>query len=171
MAKPRIEPLAGDFEGAQSLNVLRTLAHHQPLWDRFRRFSGYFLFKGLLPPRERELVILRVGWRCESEYEFGQHTTMGKEAGVTEKEIQRLAQESTDGWSEADRALVAFADELCATNTVSDPTWERLAGRWSEGELMELVMVAGCYRMVSGFLNAVKVQREPGVPGWPANYG
>jgi hypothetical protein len=27
---------------------------------------------GALPPRVRELTILRTGWNCRSEYEFGQ---------------------------------------------------------------------------------------------------
>ena len=33
--------------------------------------------------------------------------------------------------------------------------------------LVELVVVAGFYRMVSGFLNSAGVQLDAGVPGWP----
>jgi len=29
------------------------------------------------------------------------------------------------------------------------------------------VTLAGFYGMVAGFLNATRVQREPGTPGWP----
>ncbi len=171
MGEPRIAPVEGDFEGVYDLNIFRTLAKHKPLYDRFNRFAGYFLFKGLLPARERELVILRVGWRSESVYEFGQHTRIGGDAGLTDDEIQRLAREPTDGWDDPDRDLIDFADQLCTTNAVSDPTWQRLASRWTEAELIELLLVAGCYRMVSGFLNGVQVQREPGVAGWPAPTG
>jgi alkylhydroperoxidase family enzyme len=63
--------------------------------------------------------------------------------------------------------LVALADELCATNNVSDATWAALAARWSDAELVELVALAGFYRMVSGFLNATGVELDPGVPGFP----
>ena len=35
-------------------------------------------------------------------------------------------------------------------------------------ELIELVIVAGFYRMVSGFLNTMGVELDPGVPSWPA---
>jgi hypothetical protein len=33
--------------------------------------------------------------------------------------------------------------------------------------LVELVVVAGFYRLVSGFLNTMGVQLDAGVPGWP----
>jgi len=165
--QPRIAPLEGDPDGVLPLNIFRTLAHHPKLLDRFGRFGGFLLYKGMLPGRERELVILRTGWRSGSVYEFGQHTVMGEAAGVTPEEVRRLAREGTDGWSAADRDLVVFVDELCATNGVSDPTWARLSARWSDAEMLELLVVAGFYRLVSGLLNSVGVQLEEGTPGWP----
>jgi 4-carboxymuconolactone decarboxylase len=80
-----------------------------------------------------------------------------------------LATEETAGWSAPDGDLVSMVDELCATNSVTDATWSALAARWSEPELLELVVVAGFYRLVSGFLNSVGVQREPGTAGWPGD--
>jgi 4-carboxymuconolactone decarboxylase len=164
---PRIEPLDVELEGVPQLNIFLTLAKHRRLYDRFSRLGGFLLYRGLLPAREREIVILRTGWRSASVYEFGQHTRFGQEAGLTLDEIRRLATEGTDGWSGEDRVLVVFADELCATNAVSDGTWAALAARWSEEELLELVVLAGFYRLVSGFLNTVGVQLEPGTAGWP----
>jgi alkylhydroperoxidase family enzyme len=160
----------GELEGLPPLNIFRTVAHHPKLLDRFQRFGGFLLYRGLLPDRERELVILRVGFRCGSVYEFGQHTLMGASAGLTAAEIEQLATETKngkDGWGDADHDLVTFADELCATNAVTDATWSRLAARWSESELLELLVVAGFYRLVSGLLNSTGVQREPDTPGWP----
>jgi alkylhydroperoxidase family enzyme len=164
---PRIAAVESDPEGFLALNIFRTMVKHRGLAERFNRLGGYLLIKGLLPPRERELVILRVGWRCGSVYEFGQHTLMSRPAGVTEDEIRRLAQESTDGWAEGDQDLILLADELCASNTVTQPTWDRLAARWSDEEMIELVILGGFYRMVSGFLNSVGVELDAGVPGWP----
>ena len=166
-AVPRIAPSAEGGEGLMDLNIFRTLAHHPALHDRFGRFGGYLLYKGLLPARERELVILRVGWRCRSVYEFGQHTVVGRASGLGDEEIRRAATAGTDGWEPRDRDLVDLADELCTTDTVSDGLWARLAERWSEPELLELVVVAGFYRMVSGLLNSVGVQLDEGTPGWP----
>lgn len=150
------------------LNIFGALAHHPKLLKRFNLMGGFILNKGLLPAREREIVILRVGWNARAVYEFGQHTVIGKEVGLTDDEIAGLAGGQHD-WSDADRLLIALADDLCADDCVSDATWAGLAERWSEAQLVELLIVAGFYRLVSGFLNSVGVPLDDGVPGWPAS--
>jgi 4-carboxymuconolactone decarboxylase len=164
---PRIAPAGEVPEGLPPLNIFATLAKHPKLLDRFNRFGGFLLYKGLLPAREREIVILRVGWRSGSIYEFGQHTVIGMGVGVTDEEVSRLAAEDKDGWADRDRDLVDLADQLCSTNSVDDYLWERLSANWNEQELMEFLIVAGFYRLVSGFLNATGVELEAGTPGWP----
>jgi 4-carboxymuconolactone decarboxylase len=149
------------------INIFGTLGHHPKLLKRFNVLGGFFLNSGLLPAREREIVILRVGYRCRAVYEFGQHTIIGLRVGLTNDEIAALASSTAGTWSPKDQALIALADDLCADNCVSDVTWSALGADWNEAELLELVMVAGMYRMVSGFLNTMGVQLDEGVPGWP----
>jgi 4-carboxymuconolactone decarboxylase len=167
-AGPRIAPLPPREGKPPSLNIFRTLAHNKALEKGFLHLGGHLLGGGVLPERERELVILRVGFRAGSEYEFGQHTRIGHEAGLTEGEIARLAECGTGEWSADDAALVTLADELCDDDAVSETTWARLSTRWSEAELLELLLLAGFYRLVSGMLNSVGVALEPTTPGWPA---
>jgi 4-carboxymuconolactone decarboxylase len=151
------------------LNIFGALAQHPKLLKRFNLLGGFLLNKGLLPPRERELVILRIGWNAQAKYEFGQHTIIGKQAGLTDDEINALTKApDVHPWSGNDAALIAMSDELAADDCVTDTTWERLATRWSEAELVELLVVAGFYRLVSGFLNSAGVQLDAGVPGFPA---
>ena len=64
------------------LNIFGALAHHPRLLRRFSAMGGELLQSGLLPPRDREIVVLRVGWRRGSVYEFGQHTLIGAAAGL-----------------------------------------------------------------------------------------
>jgi alkylhydroperoxidase family enzyme len=150
------------------LNIFGTIAHHPRLLKRFMNFAGLFLNKGLLPAREREIVILRVGWNCQSVYEFGQHTIIGERVGLSLDEVAALTRDVDAGqWSEDDSYLIAMADELCDDNCVSDATWQALTKRWNEAELVELVMVAGVYRLVSGFLNTMGVELDADTPGWP----
>jgi alkylhydroperoxidase family enzyme len=154
--------------GGQPLNIFRTLAHQPTLLKRFNVLGGAFLARGVLPAREREIVILRVGWNCRSVYEFGQHTVIGRAAGLTDAEIGALATTRALGpWSADDETLIALADEICADDCASAATFEALRRRWSDAELVELVALAGFYRMVSGFLNTMGVQPEDGLPGWP----
>ena len=179
-SQPRIEPIT-EFDGeleeilanalrhdGKPLNIFGTLGHHPKLLKRFNLLGGFLLNKGLLPPRERELVILRVGANARAEYEFGQHTVIGLNCGLEQAEIDALVRPpDAHDWSDDDRALVALADDLHADDCVSDATWAALTTRWSDAELAELLVVAGFYRLVSGFLNSTGVQLDDGVPGFP----
>jgi len=150
------------------LNIFGTIAHHPKLLKRFMNFAGLFLNKGLLPAREREIVILRVGWNCQSVYEFGQHTVIGQRVGLSLTEIDALTKSPSEyQWSDRDATLIAMSDDLCNDNCVSESTWKKLAADWKEDELIELVMVAGTYRLVSGFLNTMGVELDQDTPGWP----
>ena len=93
---------------------------------------------------------------------------IGRRCGLTDEEIAALtAAADRHDWTADDRALIAMADDLCADDCVSDDTWAALAARWSDAELVELLVVAGFYRLVSGFLNSAGVQLDDGVPGFP----
>jgi alkylhydroperoxidase family enzyme len=165
----RIEPLAdgGGPDWLPPLNIFKTIAHNEPLARGFLSLGGHLLRGEVLPAREREIVILRTGWRAQSEYEFGQHTTIGLGVGVTADEVAWLADVGDPAWTADDAALVALVDELCYEDAVSDATWAQLAKRWSPEQLLELLVLAGYYRLVSGLLNGAGVALEPGTPGWP----
>lgn len=164
------ETLAGALtHDGTPLNIFGVLGVHPKLLKRFNLLGGFLLNKGLLPEREREVVILRVGWNAQSVYEFGQHTIIGRRVGLTDEEIAALTEPlEAHPWSAEDAALIALADELCDDDCVTDDTWAALSTRWSEAELVELLVVAGFYRLVSGFLNSAGVQLDDGVPGFPS---
>jgi hypothetical protein len=61
-----------------------------------------------------------------------------------------------------------MVDELCSDDFVGDETWQALSSRWSEEQLLELLVLAGYYRLVSGLLNSAGVALEVRTPGWPA---
>ncbi|MCP5027328.1 MAG: carboxymuconolactone decarboxylase family protein [Actinomycetia bacterium] len=152
----------------EPLNIFGVFAHHPKLLKRFNLLGGFILNKGLLPVREREIVILRVGWNAQSRYEFGQHTVIGRQCGLSDDEILRLTLPADEGaWSPDDQALVDLCDDLQSDDCVSADTWARLSSRWNDAEMIELVVTAGFYRMVSGFLNSTGVELDEGVPDFP----
>lgn len=163
---------AGTRPGRAPLNIFSTMVHNRRVADRVVRLGGAFLGKGTVAPREREIVILRVGHRASAVYEFGQHVVIGRREGLTGDEIADVATDDPRlDWSARDRALIALADELCADDCVGDATWAVLAESYSDEQLVELLMLAGYYRMISGFLNSAGVQPDEGVPGWPEDAG
>lgn len=154
--------------GAGGLNIFRTVAHHPKLLKRWLVFGGHVLVKSTVPARERELLILRTGWRCGSEYEFGQHTVIGAQAGLTEDEIRRIAREELDGWAPDDAMLLRAADELVGKFDLTQETYDSLGEQWSTQQVLDIVFTVGQYMMVSMMLKTFGVQLEPGTPGWPS---
>jgi len=151
-----------------AMNIFATMANHPGLLRRYLPFGGKLLNGGVIDPRVRELLILRTGWNCRCEYEWGQHARIGRQSGLTEAEITQVTVgPDADGWSPDDALVLTACDELCATHSISDATWARLADRLDARHLVELTLLVGHYVMIAGMLNALGVQREVGVEGFP----
>lgn len=161
------ELLRGVLVPGGTQNIFRTLARHPGLFRKWMPFGGKLL-NGKLAARERELAILRVGWLCQADYEWGQHVPIGKRAGLTDEEIARIPKgPAAPEWSDLDRAVLRATDELHETSYVSDATWATLAEAFDDRQLIELVMSIGHYHLVSFVLNTFGVEREEGVVGLP----
>ncbi|MCU1454141.1 MAG: carboxymuconolactone decarboxylase [Acidimicrobiales bacterium] len=177
-ARPRIAPLPADerdpvqaellagVDVGSTINIFATLVRHPGLFRRWMPFGGKLL-AGKLPARERELLILRIGWRCRAEYEWAQHVTIGRATGLTDEEIERIkAGPDAPGWAPFDAVLLRAADELKDDSCIGDETWAALAERYDERQLIEVPMVVGHYLLVSCTLNSLGVPLEDGVIGF-----
>jgi alkylhydroperoxidase family enzyme len=148
--------------------VASTVGRHPDLLEKWLPFVQHISEEQTLPPRDREMLILRIGWLCKAKYEFGQHSLVGLEAGLTDEEILRITKGPDDpGWSDFDAVLLRAADELHRDAIISDATWNALSQRYDEKQLMDVVFTVGQYNMVSWILNSFGVQLEDGVPGFP----
>lgn len=124
---------------------------------------------GKLPPREREMVILRTAWLVRSPFEFGEHVRYGHAQGLTTEEIERITQgSSASGWNEHDRAVLRGVEELLGDYAVSDATWATLAKTWSEPQLMELPGLVGSYALTAMLYNTLRFGMINGNPGFRA---
>lgn len=154
--------------GGRLLNIFGTLAHHPDLMKRWLVFGNHVLGKSTLAPRERELAILRVGWLCGSDYEYGQHVLIGKGVGLTEEECARVVDgPDAPGWSPLETLVLRATDELHDDQRIGDATWDALQGHLDVRQCLDLVFAVGQYHLVSMALNTLGVERDPGVPGFP----
>lgn len=182
LSAPRIEPLgmeqldeeqaailapfadpANAVGGGAVLNIFRTLARTPRALRGFLAWGNYILSRhNALPVREREIVILRTGWLCRSGYEFAQHTSIGRDCGLTGEDIARIkAGPDAPGWTALEAAMLRAADELVGDHFVTDATWAALAELGDKGR-MDLVYTVGQYTQVSMMLNSFGVQLETG---------
>jgi 4-carboxymuconolactone decarboxylase len=178
--RPRIAPLAPDAlddrarellggaaaPNATARNIFTTLVRHPGLFRHWLPFGGKLL-AGKIPPRDRELLILRTAWRCGSEYEWGQHVSIAEAAGLSAEEIARVRDgAAAPGWDPFDSALLGAVDELHDNARIGDITWEALAARYDERQMIEVPMLVGHYHMLAFALNSLGVPLEPGVAGF-----
>ena len=181
LSQPRITPLTADewtdeqraslearSREGRGYNVVGTLARHWEAAKKFQAWAYHIMGEtSTLVPRERELLILRIGWLCQAEYEWGQHVIFGREAGLTDAEIARIKEgPDADGWDPFDATLLRAADELHTDAFISDATWAALSERYTTQQLMDVVFTVGQYNMVSMALNSFGVQLDNGVAGF-----
>jgi alkylhydroperoxidase family enzyme len=153
----------------EPLALFRTLAVHDELMSRMRPLGAGILGHGRVSPHERELVIHRTCARAGAEYEWGVHAVAyGKPLGFSDELIAATAHGTADdpAFSEHDRLLIRLADELHDTGRVSDALWTELVQRFPSDQLLELVVAAGWYRLLSYVINVAGVPLEP----WAARF-
>jgi alkylhydroperoxidase family enzyme len=147
------------------LALFRTIARHPLLFERMRPLGAALLGRGSLPPRVRELLILRTCARCGADYEWGVHVTAYAGTAGLDDEVVRstvlVAPSAVAARDDDDARVMRLADELHDTGTVSDDGWRGLAARFDDAAMLEMLTVAGFYHLVSYIANAARVPHEP----------
>lgn len=163
------EALGTRARGEDTLDVFQTCLRNVELCRTWMPFTNYILSDTLsIPPRERELLILRIGYLCDSDYEWAQHAPLGLRVGLTADEVARIPKgPDAPGWSPLDVLLLRATDELHKDKFISDATWRALDERYDDRQMMDVVFTVGQYTMVSMFLNSAGVQLEKGQTGIP----
>jgi 4-carboxymuconolactone decarboxylase len=148
---------------------LRTLMWNPALQDAYAGFSRALHAAARLPVRDREIAILRHAWDCGADYQWGMHAESARAAGLTSAEIEALTRDDGD-WAEHERAIIAAVDELHAASRIGDQAWATLAGHYDEGQLIELLMVVGSYRLLAYIQGSVGIRPPAGTsPDLPGN--
>ena len=143
--------------------------------DTCRNYWAYtihFVRNYAIPLRDKELLILRTAWLSRGDYIWGRHNLIGQGAGLTEEQIGRItAGPDAAGWEDFERALLRAADELHTSRFISHPTWDKLAERYTEDQLREVVLIVGNYTQLAMFQNTLGALLEPDVEGLPDEAG
>jgi 4-carboxymuconolactone decarboxylase len=149
-------------------NIFSTLARHPDLFGAWLPFGGFLLGSGVLPARDRELLILRTGYNCGSSYEWGQHVRIAERVGIERSEILRVAEgPGAEGWTATEAALLRAADELHERAKIADETWAVLSSVYDDPALIEIAMLVGHYHLVAFALNSLEVELDDGLEGLP----
>lgn len=153
-----IAVIAGRVAGTRAPNLFLVLGKHRKLFRGWLHFAGRLMPGGLLKRRETELVILRIAHRRGCRYEFEHHSRLGRRAGLTATDIDRVtAEPGADGGSPREQTLLATADALLDKHDLDDADWRRLRDSCSEREAIELCLLVGHYDMLATTITALRI--------------
>lgn len=150
--------VSGLVTGTTPPNVFLVLGRHRKLFRGWLRFAGRLMPGGTLPRRDSELVILRVAHRRDCRYELEQHRRLGRRAGLSPAEIERVAEgPGASGWSPRQQVLLQVVDELQDAGDLTDETWAAVRAHLDERGAIELVLLAAHYDMLATAITTLRV--------------
>lgn len=169
---PYAEDIRREFDrimppGMAPLNIFRTVANNPRVLSRM--IAGGLLDRGSITIAERELVILRACAVCGAEYEWGVHVAgFSQKAGLSQSQIGDTTNQNPDPtlWADWQLMLIEMVDQLHQSNNINDDLWNRLSARYGDGQIIELVMLAGLYHAVSFIVNALGIENEDFAPSF-----
>ncbi len=147
--------------GRPAANVFATFARNPPVDALRNAVSGHIRGGSTLTPRHRELLLMRIGVLCRSEYEWAAHMRAGRGTGMNDADVERIARgPDAPGGDALETALLRATDELYRDDRVSDATWAELAARLDTQQLMDVVVAVTGYRTASMAINSAGVQLD-----------
>lgn len=164
----QVAPDASATPARPQSHILGIYAWHPAMIRGWMPFSNH-LRHSTLSDRVREIAIIRTAWLGFGEYEWAQHVRMSRAAGqLTDAEIEALSEgPGAAVWSAEDAAIVRAVDELCTIKNVADDSWKELEAQFSREQLIDFVFTVGTYDMHCTAFNALGLQLEPGMTGFP----
>jgi alkylhydroperoxidase family enzyme len=156
LTAPRIQPNQG-----RGINVGRTFGRYPLLNQRWSPRQSFILRTQLLTPQQREMLILRMGWNCQAEYEWAKHVgSVGRAREIGLDPVKIAEGADSAAWPAFEKHILRTADDLYRDGRVSDATWSGLATQFKPEQIMAAIYASSVYRAISMSLNAYGVQLD-----------
>ena len=151
----------GGRRGLSKFNVVRTLAHHPDLAARYMNLGVHVLRLSSLPPRLRELTVLRTACLFRADYEWTKHAEEARRLGVSEEEIEAIRVGSDSSvFSGLEKSALRAVEQLQKDTDIDDETWTVLAEHLDQPQLLDFLVTVGSYAMLAMVVNALRVDEE-----------
>jgi 4-carboxymuconolactone decarboxylase len=143
------------------LNIHNIMARHAELMQAWMPYRYHVVRDNRLTPRHRELLILRTAVNCRADYEWHHHVVRGREAGLSDQEIQRIKDgPAAQGWAPAEVSLLSAADDCLRDVKISDDTYRELGNHFDDQQLLDIISTVGMYMTLAVIINTFDVAME-----------
>jgi alkylhydroperoxidase family enzyme len=143
------------------LNVQRMTANAQKIFLVRSRLSNALFTQIDIDPKLRELAILRTAKDCHSVYEWTQHVPAATHVGMSDEQIAAIENwQNAKCFSEVERLVLQFTDEVNANVKAGRQTLEALKKHLTPGMIIELLIIIGHWRQTASILETTEVELE-----------
>ena len=173
MTEPRISRLQRDEVGPAAIaiydrylrdrgnvpNMFRTMAHRPEIFETAIAHMEAILNTGTLPKALKELVIVRTSQLNRTPYCLASHTAICRRLGWTDQQLQSMAAESLDTFTERERVAIHLAEVMTLdAHSYTEKDFATLRQHFSEGEAVELLASIGLFNYFNRFNDLLEME-------------
>jgi uncharacterized peroxidase-related enzyme len=145
-------------------NFLRTMAYRPEAMKDFARLYNDVMGPGPLGWRLKEMVYLAVSTINECGYCTSHHVETGRQAGLSDREIEDIQAETDRTFTAKERAALRYAREVTRTAAPENDTRDAAWSIFTTEEIVELAMVVAMANFTNRFSNGLSVPLDLTVP-------
>ncbi|MQA85869.1 MAG: carboxymuconolactone decarboxylase family protein [Streptosporangiales bacterium] len=153
---PRPFPLTDD-EG-RLRGPFNAMLFSPKLGNALQELGAAVRFQTEFTARQREIAILVVAAHERSEFEWKAHSHIGREAGLTEDDLDGIRTGAASSFEDpVEDAVLTVTREFVATGDLTDDRFAEAVRVLGLTRLYELVTLVGYYRMLADQLRVLRV--------------
>jgi alkylhydroperoxidase/carboxymuconolactone decarboxylase family protein YurZ len=158
----RVFPLADD-EG-RLYGPFNAMLVNPSVGDAMQRLGAALRFSSHLTDRQREIAILTVAVVLQSEFEWRSHERIAASVGVTDDELEALAQKTpAASFDEAECFVQSAVKRLLAVGDLDDTQWGKAVALLGTIAALDLVVLVGHYNLLALTMRVARVPLPDGV--------
>ncbi len=141
-------------------NMFRVMAHRPEIFATIEAHLTAVLRTGTVPPRLKELIIVRTSQLNQTPYCLASHTRAAKNLGWSDEQLTQLADWPHRGdFTPAEKAALHLAETVTRdAHAVTDEQFAELCVYYSEGEIVEILCAIGLFNYFNRFNDALQMR-------------
>lgn len=150
------------------LNIIAMAAHAKSSVLPQLMLGNAVMNEQSLAPLRRELLILLAARLDGAQYVWSQHRVLAEKLGANEAMVNAIddLDLSADVFEDADRALLAFGEQVIRNGNVDDRVFQDLSDHFSAQETIEAILAIGYYMTMNRLTLATRIPLEPGASAY-----
>ena len=159
--------VVSSLQPGKRINIYSATANNPAILEGLRTYLGAMWSDSGLSDRQREIIILTAAAEIGSDYEWHQHESIGRKAGLSGDEIAAIGRDDQSEFAADERVLIAYTRAVIR-GRVTDEIHEETLTVLGESTTVGAAATASGYLALGRMIDAFDVELEEGdtFVGW-----